>query len=52
MSFVNNPENFRLFWKIIAEKFGWYLKKPYLCIRFRSKTGAEHLKKEFFERFP
>ena len=25
--------------KIFAEKFGWYCKKPYLCIRFRSKTG-------------
>ena len=28
--------------KIIAGKFGWYCKKPYLCIRFRSKPGGEH----------
>lgn len=32
------------------EKFWWFRKKSYLCIRFRLTTGKA-LKKEFLERF-
>ena len=38
MLFVNNPENFHLFLKIFAGKFGGYWEKLYLCIRFRPKS--------------
>jgi hypothetical protein len=49
--FVNNPENFHVFRKKVAEKFGGYEKSAYLCIRFRAIFGRQHEKKEFFERF-
>ena len=35
------------FLKISSEKFWWFRKSPYLCIRFRKESRKE----EFFERF-
>ena len=32
------------------QKFWWFAKKPYLCIRFRLKTRESNTKEEFFER--
>ena len=41
----------RLFLEKRWEKFWWFRKKSYLCIRFQGTTPDEHQKKEFFERF-
>ena len=38
--FVNKGENLRLFRENNLEKFWWFGKKSYLCIRFRSETGV------------
>jgi hypothetical protein len=46
MLFVNNPENFHHSLKIIAEKFGGYQKKLYLCIRFRPKSWVGGIKRK------
>ena len=37
----------KTFLKISSEKFWWFRKSPYLCIRFRKESHKE----EFFERF-
>ena len=44
---VVNLRRKKTFLKISSEKFWWFKKSPYLCIRFR-KGGH---KEEFFERF-
>ena len=37
----------KLFFEIFLEKFWWFRKSPYLCIRFPKESHEE----EFFERF-
>ena len=34
--------------KKVVQKFGWYLKRPYLCIRFPKESRFEEA---FFDRF-
>ena len=41
------PLKKNFFLKISSEKFWWFKKSPYLCIRFRKESHKE----EFFERF-
>ena len=33
------------------KRLAWYLKKPYLCIRFRERSSLGAIEKEFIERF-
>ena len=33
------------------KRLAWYLKKPYLCIRFRERSSLVAIEKEFIERF-
>ena len=33
------------------KRLAWYLKKPYLCIRFRERSSRLAIEKEFIERF-
>ena len=41
------PPPKKTFLKISSEKFWWFKKSPYLCIRFPKESHKE----EFFERF-